>query len=540
MPGAGIDDDWLEDHPEGIPALQGWGNYNWKVSTNNDSAQFYFNQGINMYYSFHMIEASASFAKSATFDPNFAMAYWGQALAKGPNINYPDVSTDASNEALRLIEKAKVAVENASPLEKKLVETIAYRYSIDTTISREKLNTDYAIAMKGLYADFPSNADAMSLYADALMVQHPWDLYNQDETPKTWTPAITAVLEKALAKFPNHPAINHYYIHAIEASATPGRAIPSADRLSTMMPEVSHMVHMPSHIYIRTGNYKQGIDVNTSAISGFNDYRKEFPAVEELAGLYLSHNEHMQVACAMMAARSSYALKTAEETQNNIPDSYFEEPSAFGNYLQSIHMLPTIVKLRFGNWNKLLEEPFAKSSLAFEYAYQLFAKGMAAANTNKPVDAGNYLQQLQEKMNNPILKEKYAAFANSALASLKISEELLQGTIAINQNKLNDAINFYKHAVDSEDAMLYGEPQDWLLPARHYLGDALLQTKNYKDAELVYRKDLAKNPANSWSLYGLMLAQNRQKKTAEVAKTKAAFKKASADADVKIASSVVK
>lgn len=539
MPGAPGDDEWKED-PGGIPALTGWGNYRWNVTTSNDSAQYYFNQGINMYYSFHMVEAKGSFVKAYTFDPTCAMAYWGLALAEGPNINYPDVSTQANKNALEAIENAGKNIDNKSPLEQALIKAIASRYSPDSTASREKLNADYAAAMKAVYEQYASNAEAGALYADALMVQHPWDLYEQNEQPKAWTPQLVSVIEKTLAKFPDHPGVNHYYIHAVEASANPGKALPSADKLSLMMPNVAHMVHMPSHTYIRTGNYQQGIDVNTSAIKGFYLYAKEYPPVEELAGLYLSHNQHMQIACAMMQGSSKTSFDVASQTRQLIPDSYFAEPSAFGNYLQSIHMMPTVAAIRFAKWQAILDSSMVNESmLGFEYAFQLFAKGMAAAHTGKLGDAATYLQQMQEKMKLPVLSEKYAPFANPALDALKVSEQLLQGVIAEKSNKLSDAIAYYNKAVALEDGMLYGEPKDWLLPARHYLGHALLSAKQFAEAEAVYKKDLAVNPHNPWSLQGLLQAQKGQNKNADAAKTQTAFTKAAAHADVKISGSVL-
>jgi tetratricopeptide (TPR) repeat protein len=342
-----------------------------------------------------------------------------------------------------------------------------------------------------------------------------------------------------LAKYPEHPAANHYYIHAVEASDQPGKALPSANRLSVMMPNVSHMVHMPSHTYIRTGNYKQGIDVNTSAINGFYTYSKEYPAVEELAALYLSHNQHMQVACALMQGSYQFAMATAIKTREGIPDAYFAEPSAFNNYLQSIHMVPNIVNLRFGKWEDLLNSPMVnEKTLGFEYAFQLYAKGSAAAYTGKLDKANEYLQKLSESKRLPVLKERYASFANAAYEMLEVSEHLLKGTIAGQQKKWKEAITFYSTAVALEDSLLYNEPKDWLLPARHYLGKALLMSAQFAAAESVYKKDLQVNPNNPWALAGLLQSQLSQNKKEQAAITKNALIKASTNADVIILSSI--
>jgi tetratricopeptide (TPR) repeat protein len=540
MPGAIAGEEWLEEHPGGIPALQGWGDYHWKVSTENDSAQFYFDQGINMYYSYHMIEAYASFAKAIVFDPALAIAYWGQALSIGPNINYPDVSMAANKEAIELAEKAKANIPGASPFERQLIETLINRYSIDSLEPREKMNHAYAMAVKTVYEKNTGNAEAIALYADALMVEHPWDLYEQNESPKSWTPPIVALAEKGLKDFPSHPGLNHYYIHLVEASSNPGKAVPSANLLSSLMPQVAHMVHMPSHIYIRTGNYRQGIDVNTSAINGFKNYSLQYPQVEELKPLYLSHNEHMQVACAMMSGESKFAAAKASETQKNIPFSFIETPSAFGNYVQSIHMLPTVVALRFGRWQQILDSPFIAPSIDFEYAFQLFAKGMALAHTGNIPGAKTSLMQLQEKMRTPVLHEKYASFANPASMALDVADQVLQGTILMFENKETEAISFFQKAVTIEDAMMYNEPKDWLVPARHYLGNALIIAKRFADAEEVYKKDLHINPANSWALAGLMLAQKGLENNAGLLNTTSDFIKAAANTDIKITTSVIR
>ena len=229
-----------------ISAMPGAGIYRWKIATNNDSAQFYFNQGINMYYGFHIIESMASFKKAAKFDPENPMVWWAQALALGPNIN--DVGYAASPAALEATQKAVDLSASASAIEKMLIQAMTVRYSKDSTQSREKLNQDYVNELQKGYKQFPANADVATLYADAMMLQHPWDLWSIDGTPKPWTPAIREVLEKILASNSNHPGANHYYIHVMEASPYVSKAIPSADRLGKLTPGLSHMVHMPSHI----------------------------------------------------------------------------------------------------------------------------------------------------------------------------------------------------------------------------------------------------------------------------------------------------
>ena len=254
---------------KGIQILQGWGNYQWNIKSKSDSARLYFQQGINMYYSFHIIEAMASFKKAEQFDDSSAMIYWAQALAYGPNIN--DFVYAASMEAFAAAQKALILSDNCSAKEKALINAMTVRYSTDSTVSRTSLNQLYKDEMQKGYTTFPADADMAALYADAIMIQHPWEYWKHNGDAQPWTPELLAVLEKALQHSPQHPGANHYYIHSVEASGNPQRALPSANLLSTLMPSVSHMVHMPSHIYIRSGLYNEGTKVNEMSLKGYNE-----------------------------------------------------------------------------------------------------------------------------------------------------------------------------------------------------------------------------------------------------------------------------
>jgi hypothetical protein len=303
-----------------IPPIPGAGIYKWAISTTTDSAQFYFDQGINMYYSFHIIEAMASFKKAARLDPTAAMLQWAQALTYGPNIN--DLGYAASPDALSATSKAIELSDHCTDKEKVLIKAMEVRYSADSTQSREKLNQLYVDKMKAAYDKYTEDADIAALYADALMLQHPWDLWKIDGTPKPWTPLIREVLEKLLAKTPTHPGANHYYIHVMEPSPYATKALPSADRLGKLTPGLSHTVHMPSHIYLRTGFYDKGTMVNENAV---NSYKKTIPLFAPVTGadfLYIIHNLHMQTNNAMLGGRSAYSVKSAMETVNSIPKDY--------------------------------------------------------------------------------------------------------------------------------------------------------------------------------------------------------------------------
>lgn len=280
-----------------IPALKGWGNYKLKISDASDSAQFYFDQGLSMYYAFHSIEAIASFTKATHLDPDCAMAWYGKALAMGPTINYPNGYRPPSDAFEAAVKSQKLSA-NCTPIEKDLINAIQQRYSPDTTISIKQLRINYANAMQLVYAKHTNDADVITLYADALLLLHPWDLYTFDFKSKPWTPKIRSLLEQALIISPKHPGANHYYIHTMEGSATPGLATKSAHLLDTLMPLVSHLTHMPSHIYIRTGDYQRGIKDNDAAVSGYDIYLKQYAQVKNGAALYQAHNMHMKINCA--------------------------------------------------------------------------------------------------------------------------------------------------------------------------------------------------------------------------------------------------
>ena len=518
-----------------IPLLDGWGKYRMAVTSNNDSAIIYFQQGINMYYGFHIIESLASFEKATRFDENFAMGYWGKALAYGPNIN--DFGYAASPEALSAVQKAKALYNNATPVEKALIDAMQVRYSPDSTQKREHLNQLYADAMKKVHLDFPNSADAAALYADALMVQHPWDLYDRHYNPRPWTPEIVAVLEGLVKQFPDNPGASHYYIHAIEGSKQPERGLAVADRLGSMMPGLAHLVHMPSHIYIRSGHYGKGAEVNEDAVKGYYNYLSKYPLTVNNSFLYLAHNQHMRAACAAMDGQYSKAIKYSYDTQNSVDSTWIDGGGFFGVYAQYMYMTPYFTQLRFGKWDEILKASPVPESRVYANIMWNFARGVAHARKHQFEEAGKELQKIQNNKSNPQLKESPTAF-NPGIAAVEVGEKILQGIIAEEKNQLPVSITLLKDAIAMEDGMLYGEPRDWLLPARQYLGAVLLKAKQFAEAEKVYREDLMVNPNNAWSLTGLEKSLTKQNKKNEAGAVQQQIKKASARADIKITGSV--
>lgn len=536
---AGCGPDWqqLEKYFEetDIPPIPGSGPHKWKINTSSDSAQFYFNQGLNMYYSFHIIEAMASFKKAARLDPESPMLHWAQALAYGPNIN--DLGYAASPEALAATNRAAALLHNATDKEKQLVAAMKARYSDDSTQSREKLNQDYSNRMKELYERYPGDPDIAALYADAMMLQHPWDLWHINGTPKPWTPQIRAVLEKLLVKFPHHPGANHYYIHVMEPSPFADKALPSADRLGKLTPALSHTVHMPSHIYLRTGHYNKGVNVNEEAV---NSYNRILPLYAPVAGndfLYVIHNRHMQVNNAMLAGRMAYSIKWAAETVKNIPEDYVKAPGALGNYMQAIYMLPMLTDVRFGKWEEALARPAPEKNLVYASVLHHFGRGMAYSQLSRMADAREELARLQEWMKDSTLRLPFTPFS-AAIEGAKVAESLLSGNIAMMEKNYSQAIVSFSTAVRTEESMVYTEPRDWLLNPKHFLGKVYLLSGQFEQAEKTYRSDLENNRDNVWALRGLYQALTGQKsrKAVEVLNR---FNKAASKVDLRITGSTL-
>lgn len=517
---------WVEETD--IPPMPGAGKYQWNINTKNDSAQFYFNQGINMYYGFHIIESLASFKKAAAFDSENPMLWWALALAYGPNIN--DISYAVLPQALEAVDKANGLLQYATAEQKGLIRAISLRYSKDSTQQREKLNKDYTAAMQALYSKHPANADIAALYVDAMMLEHPWELWNINGTPKPWTPTIRTVLENTLVKNAEHPGINHYYIHVMEPSPYPEKAMASADRLGRLTPGLAHMVHMPSHIYLRTGHYGKGYRANEEAVKQFDGYLQLYPAVAAGEFLYRLHNEHMLINCAMHAARKQYSIDKAISFQKTVAP-FLSEPGAMGNFIAYAYMIPSFTMIRFEDWKGLLEAPVVDTSNVYAALLSQFGRGMALANTNNIAAAETALATIKQLSKHSVLLLPFTPFS-SAIDGAVIAENMLSGTIASASKNYPAAIRHFNIAVERENDMVYNEPRDWLLNPKYYLADAYFRAGKWKEAEAAYNDDLEDNNENPWSLAGLHKTLQKQGKTEAAAKVAARLKLAAKDSDV--------
>lgn len=523
------------DNPPSIPLLEGRGIHTMKVSTQNDSASLYFNQGMNMFYGFHFIESRASFKKAQTFDSTCALAYLGEALTYGPNIN--NAAYKLRPYVLTLLEKAKRFQAASSSFEKALIEAQQIRYLADTSLGLQKVNEAYANAMKNVSTSFPSNADAAGLYADALMQLHPWDLYDNVGNPKSWTAWIEGEITKLLHRFPDHPGLNHYYIHCVEGSNTASRGLESANKLPVLTPGLSHMLHMSSHIYVRTGYYTEGVRANQKAIDAYEQYKKIFPDVQKYVSLYYTHNLSMQFANALMLPDFGAAAKIAWLKREPVIRELEKSNEPLSNDQQYSYCLPYLAWVRYGKWDSILAESNVNSQLNYVRLLQSFAKGMAYARTAQIDDASKELGTIGTVVNHPDL-QVHDQFENAPAAAGKVALFILKGVIAEEQGRFDDAISALQEAVKQEDSMIYNEPKDWLVPARQYLGHALLSAKQFSKAETIFKEDLKLNPKNIWSLQGLLRALSSQHKSGGSDVIKKELKKASIQSDIKIESAV--
>ncbi|MBX3239092.1 MAG: hypothetical protein KIT80_09950 [Chitinophagaceae bacterium] len=490
-----------------VTVLPGSGRHRYQVSTQSDSARLYFNQGITMYYSYHPKEALASFMEAARFDTSCAMLYWGQALALGPGYNSGH-NYSMSNEVPGMLQQMDEYKETATAKEQELLEAMTRRYNTAgaSDKQRKQLNTDYAAAMQVLAHRYPDDPDILALYIDAMMLVHPWDFWNNDGSPKPWTPELVQLCESILRQDPQHPAGLHYYIHLTEASRHPERALASADSLLALYPGIAHMVHMSSHQYERIGHFEKGVEVNKTAGNNLVEYA----ALAQ--GLNLMTRSSHYYAVSTYCAFSGAMRKETEEKSALLVSNTF--PSYENTYEQYLRMFPALAKVRLGKWRELLQDT---ETVPAEWTYagilSNFARGMAYARTGNISLAEKSLDQLRQKQKDDILKKRFVPHMSSPYECSVVAEHILLANIFFTQGKQNEAIKAIESAIAAEDGLIYTEPKLWMLPARQYLGAFLLQWNQPADAEKAYREDLVWNPGNGWSLLGLYQSLEAQQRT---------------------------
>ena len=518
------------------PLLEGMGDYKFPITTQNSRTQLFFNQGLVLAYAFNHAEAGRSFREGARLDPNCAMCYWGVALVLGPNLNAPMEDQNVL-EAYLSIQEAVKLVGPISIKEKALIQALAKRYGPEPVKDRKPLDEAYADAMREVAKQFPKDATVQALTAEALMDLHPWDFWTiKEKKAQPWTKEIRTLLEGALKIDPDHPLSNHLYIHAMEASPFIKQAVPSADRLLTLVPGAGHLVHMSAHIYINIGRYRDAAIANQKAIAADQAYLRQVKA-EGLYPLgYVPHNYHFLWEAAMMEGKSHVAIEAAKGTADSVDRTMMFDPG-FGATLQHFSSMPLYAQARFGKWQTILNGAAPPKEYLYETAIWHYARGLAFNAGGQTKEAALELGKLKSIAGNPSM-EKSAVFGlNSFKNLLDIGIAVLEGEIAAKQKKYDQAVQHLERAVELEDGLIYNEPSDWYFPPRQALGAVLLEAGQPARAEKVYRQDLKEHPDNGWSLLGLSQSLEKQGKKADAVEAEKRFIKSWSGADIKISSS---
>lgn len=517
-----------------LPLFEGLGPHVRAVTTKSPEAQKYFTQGLNFVFGFHHSAAIQSFQEAARLDPECAMAHWGVALASGPHINFPIVPPPMAEQAWAALKLAQQHAAKGTPVEQALIAALAKRYANPQPEDRGPLDRAYADAMREVWKKFPRDTDVGALFAEAMMDLAPWDQWTPEGKAQPGTPEIIATLDAVLKLEPTHAFANHLYIHAVEASPQPERAMAAADRLRDLQPAIAHNVHMPSHIDIRVGRWHDAITANVKAVGAAGRARANAGKPQGLLIFYNAHNHQMLTWAAIMTGQRDLALQHARTMVKEMPNADIQD---FAAVAEGMLATPLEVLVRFGRWDEVLAEPdFPHEWQSLARAMRLGARGIAFAAKGDPAKARTemaaYLAATKK------VPADHVMLNNTAEAIFAIVTPMLEGEILVREGKLEAALERLRAAIKAEDALKYDEPPGWMIPVRHALGAVLMQRGRFAEAEAVYRDDLKRLPDNGWSLYGLARSLRLQKKNdAEAAKLEAKFKQVWAKADLQLTSS---
>ncbi|MBY6190942.1 hypothetical protein KUV22_10975 [Microbulbifer agarilyticus] len=514
------------------PRLQNLGKHTFPVSCASEQGQQYINQGLNLAYAFNHAEAGRSFREAARLDPDCAMAYWGQALVLGPNINAP-MDPEAEPKARELALKAKSLSSGVDKRERALIDALTTRYTGDAA-DRSAADKKYAAAMGKVVEQYPDDLDIATLYAESMMDLRPWNYWMRDGTPYAGTEKIVELLEQVMEKNPEHPGALHLYIHLIEPTNNPERAEKAADTLQNLVPGAGHLVHMPAHIYQRVGRYADAVKANERAIAADEDYITQCRAQGIYPMAYYPHNIHFLWFANTALGRSGKAIDAANKTAEQISDETLEAMPM----LASFRVLPYWSLARFGKWDEVLALPQPPADPFLSLAWH-YVRGLAFVAKGQLNKAQEELAQVQKLAADPALD--YPMFSpNTAKQVLAIAPEVLAGELAAARKDYESAVNHLSRAILLEDGLVYTEPAEWHYPPRLALGAVLLEAGRPAEAETVYWQDLDRRPDNGWALFGLAQALRAQDKGDQAELIEARFNKAWRDADVKLKASRIR
>jgi tetratricopeptide (TPR) repeat protein len=521
----------------GAPLFEGMGTYHRPITTSDPGAQRYFDQGMVLAFGFNHAEAIRSFRAAQRLDPACGMCFWGEGLATGPNINVTSKGKAIMSAAERVAahaaaQKAVALSSTSTEAERALIQALAVRYDGSETSARDPLDRAYATAMRDVVQRFPNDDDAAAMYAEAWMNTMPWDYWSDNGEPRPETVEVVSALERIIARSPAHPLALHLYIHAVEASTSPGRAEQAADTLSTLVPGSGHLVHMPAHTYWRVGRYHDASEANVRAAAIDEAYIAQCNAQGFYPASYYPHNIHFLWAAATMEGRGAVAIEAARKVAANVR---LEQIAEFPT-VEFFKTIPIIALVQFGRWDEVLAEPMPDASLDYATAIAHYARGVALARKGDLRGARTEraaLLPLRDSVKVAFLAEN----DYPATTLLQVADALLQGEIATAQKSAASAVAHFRRAVALQDTLPYTEPPFWYYPTRQSLGAALLAANRAAEAEAVYRKDLVDHPHNGWSMSGLIQSLDTQGKRTEAQELRTMFEHVWSRADVTLTGS---
>lgn len=516
------------------PLFNNLGNLHFSISTKNKRAQAFFDQGLKLSYAFNHAEAHRSFMEASRLDPNSAMTFWGQAFTLGPNINDPIPPEERKIKINIAIAKAKQLASKSSLKEQALIEALSARYSENLTEDIAELNMTYMDAMSRVIKKFPEDSNLQILYAASVMNTVPWNYWDKDGNPSPNIKEAKVALEKAMLLEPENPGGHHYYIHMVELPY-PDIGVKSADKLATLMPGAGHIVHMPSHIYIRVGRYKDAVIANQKAILADEDYISQCFAQGLYPLGYYPHNIHFLWSSASLLGASDIAIDAAKKTAEKVPIGEFIEMP----FLQDFASTPLLAYTRFGKWNEILTIPAPNSKIKHLNLMRHYARGIAFIRKGNINEAQEELNAIEVLKKDPELETLIATANNASIHSANIAFEVVSGELEALKGNISKAIKHLENAVVFEDGLTYTEPAAWHIPTRQNLGAVLLKAEKYEAAEKIYKEDLDILRQNGWSLIGLYKSLMAQGKNKEAEVIKKEFDNAWKDADIEIDNSVL-
>ncbi|CAG2535348.1 hypothetical protein MAR621_01153 [Maribacter dokdonensis] len=521
------------------PLIDGLDVMEFPVTTNDRLAQKYINQGMVLAYGFNHAEAARSFYYATKLDPDCAMAYWGFAYVLGPNYN-AGMEPDNYQRAYDAVQKAKeLASKNASQKEKDLINALSKRYVQFPVEDRSELDLEYSNALREVYNKYSYDADVAALYAESIMDMFPFDLWDENGNPRERTNEVVQVVNKALEIDPKHPGAHHFKIHMLEASLHPDGALESAKIFDEgLVPGAGHLIHMPSHVYIRTGDYHKGTLANLRAVVVDSNYVAACNAQGAYPIAYFPHNYHFLAATAALEGNSSLALNASYNVAKHSSTTLMKEPG-WGT-LQHFYTIPFYISVKFGKWEEILELENEVPSLKYPAAILNYARGMAFLSLGEMEKAKKELYSLETFAKDESLKEITIWDINTVSVLVQIARNVLKAEILAKEFKYSESISLLREAIEIEDGLNYNEPPDWFFSVRHHLGAIQIKAGLYNDAVSTYKEDLLRLPKNGWALHGLKLAYENLNKQDKVKEVELLRKQSWENADIVLTTSRVK